>query len=67
MKYVIANLLALVVLVALSCYLIWGLAEIAVWLKIIATIILVVVCGFIEERFLSKHVNKLVQKIFGEQ
>ena len=67
MKYVIANLLALVVLVALGCYLIWGLAEIAVWLKIISTIIVVVVCGFIEERFLSKHVNKLVQKIFGEQ
>lgn len=67
MKYIIANLFVFFLLAGVVSSLFWSLTVMALWLKITAIVISVVLLAFVVERWLSKFINHAVRMISREQ
>ena len=60
MKYLVANLAVLTVMVALLAVVIWLVVPAAWWIRGILMALAVVAAMFCEERWVSAYVNRLV-------
>jgi hypothetical protein len=67
MKFLVANLLTLLALASMGIWPLWTLLEVHWAAKVGLSLVVVIASGFIEERFLSRFVNKLVVWLLPDQ
>lgn len=64
--YFIANLIAYILMCVLNTMIIINFIE-NILLKIIIFLVLLLACGYVEERFLSIYINKFVESIISKK